>query len=221
MLHGVDLSVYQRNVAYDALAEAIDFAYVKCCDATNHNGIWVCYEDAQHQTHTTEIRKRKKPTGDYAFGHPYMDVSKLAAYFVAHAMLDMLRPVIDMETLAGGVVPANAASWCLKFLDAVATATGGIEGIIYTSTSYGKAMLAQDSAIGNFDLWEAQYSGSQTPPLVLPAGAWPRVVAHQWTGTGRIAGVTGNADLDIAEDINRLYIVPMVDPAPEANEPPS
>ncbi len=207
MIHGVDLSVWQQNVDYDSLARAVGFAYVKATDCilVPSSGRWVPFEDKMHQTHVLEMRKRGVPTGDYAFAHVTSDVDEHASFFVHHCWFDQLRPVIDMETLSQGMVPSNAGAWCLAWCENVEKLSGA-SPIIYASTSYAAEMFKQCSALSAWDIWLAQYDG--TPPDHIPRGPWGRVVAWQWTGSGTLPGIRGNADRDVC-----LAIEPLLSPA--------
>ena len=102
-----------------------------------------------------------------------------------------MRPVIDMESLTtiGGVkhIPSNAGDWAYTWLTIVK------DGIVYASTSYWEEMLRQRPALSDEPWWRAEYH--QTCPQEMPPG--PPAVALQWTGTGRIDGVSGDADLDM------------------------
>ena len=185
MLRGVDLSVYQQGVNYAALGGAVDFAYVKACDW--NGSAWV--QDAQLATHVAGLIEYAVPFGLYCFGHPSQDVSACISAFVGiwDGWDSTLRPCIDMETLSQGHIPGNAGQWARAWLDAAP------EGIVYASTSYYLAMLRQAPSLAGVPWWRAEYH--QTCPASMPPG--PAAVALQWTGTGRIAGITGDADLDV------------------------
>ena len=199
MIHGVDLSEYQRDVGYAALAKAVGFGYVKCSDARG-GPAWVSFEDSMHRTHVAGLRAHDVPTGDYGFGHPSFSAQEHAEFFIVHAWFDQLRPVIDMESLAMGKIPSNAGEWCDEWLTRVLAATG-VQPIIYASTYYAQEMLRQVPSIADWDLWIAEYHATDEHP---PKGPWPRVVAWQWTGTGGLPGIKGNADRDVCPDLSRL-----------------
>lgn len=195
-LHGVDLSFEQTGVNYLQLCGSIDFAYVKACDW--NGAAWV--QDAQLATHVAGLFEFSVPFGLYCFGHPSMDVAACVAAFtkIAAGWGATLRPCIDMEALSQNHIPGNAGPWCQDWCDGV---PGSLE---YSSTSYYLAMLRQKPSLGGVPWWRAEYH--DTCPPSMPAGA--TAVALQWTGTGRIAGVTGNADLDVvyADTLDALRI---------------
>lgn len=205
MNQGVDLSTFQRNVAYAELAKAVSFGFVKCSDGVLLNGVWRPFEDDRHQCHVQGLRGAGTPTGDYAFGHPSMDVNAHADFFVSKAYFDQLRPVIDMESLAQGHTPAGAGDWCATWLERVAANTG-VRGIVYAGPFYGADMLKRAPRLANWDFWEAAYPGTINVPDYVPKGPWGRVVAWQWTGSGSLPGVVGNADRDVAPDMAALWV---------------
>lgn len=185
MLRGVDLSAYQVGVNYAALGGSVDFAYVKCCDW--NGSAWV--QDAMLPTNVAGLIDYAVPFGLYCFGHPSQDVLLCATAFKSFAAGwgAKLRPCIDMESLSQGHVPTNAGQWCLSWCNMVAYA------LDYASDSYYEEMVRQAPALVEVPLWRAEYH--QTCPQAMPPG--PAAVALQWTGHGRIDGITGNADLDV------------------------
>lgn len=212
MLHGVDLSTYQRDVNYPELGRAIAFGYAKCTDAKKPDGItWVPFTDDQHETHSLGLRAVGVPTGSYCFGHPSQDPLTSADYFVTHAWFDQLRPCIDMESLnLDHTIPSNAgqwvAMWCLRI-----EASTGARPIIYASTSYCIELLRQVPALRDRDWWLAQYKDEthQVPPDRLPSVPGllaARILAAQWTGAGTLPGVAGHVDRDVCPSIEPLYV---------------
>lgn len=215
MNQGADLSWCQPHVDYVALCKAVSFAFVKCCDAKkNAAGVWVPFEDDMHETHVSSVRAQGRPTGDYCFGHPTMDVATLCDFFVARAYFDQLRPVLDLESLATWAdgkphVPANAGPWGKTFVDRFRANTG-VAPIIYSGEYYAETMVQQCRALATEDWWIAAYPGLTNPPESMPSvlGIDPmHVIAWQWTGSGRLPGLgDANADRDVAPDLTRLYV---------------
>lgn len=220
MNHFADLSFCQRNVDYVALCKAVSAAYVKCCDARRVGGLWVPFEDDMHETHVSGVRAQGRPTGDYCFCHPTMDVGELVDFFVAHAFFDQLLLVLDLESLATWAdgkqhVPANAGVWGKAAVDRVQAHTG-VRPLIYSGKFYAETMLVQCPALAVENWWIAAYPGITTPPDTMPrvSGLDPHhVLAWQWTGTGSLPGIHGNADRDVAPALEPLY-APAVPAAP-------
>lgn len=215
MLNGVDLSTYQRGVNYTLLAKEIAFAYVKATDASRQDARWVPFVDPMHAAHTSGLRQNGVPTGSYCFAHPTQDATDAADFFVANMWWDQLRPVLDYESLtSAGIIPANAGPHCMQMLDRISYKTG-VRAIIYASTSYASAMVHQCPELALEDWWAAAYPGISSPPSYLPlipGVPRERVVAWQWTGTGRVPGISGDADRDVAPALEpMLVVVPELD----------
>jgi len=214
VIHLVDLSTYQRNVRYPELARAVAGAWIKATDAKkNALGEWVPFVDPMHETHTTGLRAEGKPTGSYAFAHPTQDPIAFVDFFLTHAWFDQFRMVVDYESLnADNTIPSNAGAHCKTVVDRIRDHSG-TKPIIYASTSYALAMLKQCPALAAEDWWVAAYPGRTDPPEYMPTvpGLVPgRIVAWQWTGTGRLPGIDGDADRDVAPSLEPLYV-----PSPE------
>ena len=209
MIHGVDLSTYQRGVKYADLGKIIGFGYAKATDAVKRGNIWVPFVDPMHSEHSVGMRAVGTPTGSYAFGHPSQDMAQCADFFIVNAWFDQLRPVIDMESLDNGHTPANAGTWAEAWCQYVADHTG-TSPIIYASTSYTIEMIRQCPAVAARDFWIAAYPGDNVNPPdhmpKVPGLAPERVLAWQWTGEGSIVGVSGHVDRDIAPVIEPLYV---------------
>ena len=190
MLLGVDVSQYQPVVDWPALyAAGYRFAYVRCCE-----GLVL---DPLHDKHIAGARAAGLLAGSYAFGHPSLDVGELAALFLEHADMTELRPVIDMESLHNGQVPANAATWADAWCEYVKGAKH-VEPIVYASTSYWRTMNVLMPSIGGplgWDWWCAEYHSSGTPahPPVVPGLPY---VAWQFAGNVPLSGQAGLWDLD-------------------------
>jgi len=203
MLHGVDLSTYQTQVNYMALG-VLDFAYVKAFDAGASPQV-----DPMLLLHCAGLVDYAVPYGCYCFGHPSHDVAESVDGYLGavKGLAPKLLHVIDMESLSRlpdgtQVIPGNAGPWALSWCDRVQSLAS--RPAVYASTSYWVAMLRQAPALGAFKLWRAQYSSMC--PLVMPPG--PAAIALQWTGTGRVDGVQGDADLDVvyADDLSALLL---------------
>lgn len=210
MLNLVDLSTFQRRVRYSELATAVAGGWIKATDARKHGAAWFPFVDEMHEDHHRGLRSAGRPTGSYCFGHPTQDVNQSADFFVQHSFFDQLRPVIDMESLAdGNAIPPNAGDWTAAWLARVRM-DSGVEPMVYASSSYAETMIRQCPSLRDVDHWIAAYPGAMTPPDHMPTVRGllaARVLAWQWTGTGRLPGIDGNADRDVAPSLEPLYVV--------------
>jgi GH25 family lysozyme M1 (1,4-beta-N-acetylmuramidase) len=100
-----------------------------------------------------------------------------------------LPPMLDVED-RGSTSPSRLAS-LVKDLVAKVKAGTGRTPIIYTGYYFWKDYV-QSTAFGEHPLVIANY-GTSCP--MIPAG-WNRWTVHQYSSTGRVAGISGNVDLD-------------------------
>lgn len=197
---GVDVSAFQPHVNWPQLrTDGYRFAYARCCD-----GLVL---DLYHDGHVANAQAVGLAVGSYQFGHPSMDVDRLATFFLEHADVTELRPVIDMETLSHGAVPENAAEWADQWCELVKAATG-TEPIIYASLSYWRTMCTLKPDVGGalgWDWWCAAYESGvghlnfadlERPPkpVGLPYVAW------QFAGNVTLPGQSGFWDVDVVLD---------------------
>jgi GH25 family lysozyme M1 (1,4-beta-N-acetylmuramidase) len=199
---GVDVSTYQPVIDWRQLRiDGRVFAYAKCCD-----GLAL---DLCHPKHIVGARAANILAGSYQFGHPSMDVNACAHFFLQHCDLTELRPAIDMESLALGLVPSNAGIWADQWCEivkaamlALGTRGAGRGPLIYASTSYWATMRAQHLDVGGWDWWAAEYHGDNDPNGHAPAGS----AAWQYAGNVPLRGQVELWDLDVTSDLDLLCI---------------
>lgn len=194
MLRIVDLS--NNN------AGPIDFGAMKRAGTF---GVWLKVTEGRHFVDAT-YRDRARAAravglrvGGYHFAHPLAGTEQEEArYFVAH-LGDVgrkdLRPVLDLEANDAKLGPATLHAWATAFLVHVRELTK-VRALTYSNPAF---ILSQgwshDFGVGA-GLWLADYGpddGNTHPPHV--PHPWRRIVAHQYTSRGRVAGVTGAVDL--------------------------
>lgn len=212
-IKGTDLSEYIAAVNWPHLITDGygNFTTVRACDGF--------YKDKLHDTHVANAIANNVPVGSYQYGHPSMDVKKVAEAYLAivdkaHAQgRDRLRHVIDMESLvttANGqkVVPDTAGEWTDAWCEIVKYETGS-EPIIYASAYYAIAMMKQvPSLLGptGWDFWCADYTGTPTHPTTVGGLTIPVYLSHQYAGDVHLPNQAGLWDLDAVYDdsIDRL-----------------
>ena len=210
MKHGVDVSSFQPKVNWSKLrADGFEFASVRCCEGLEL--------DSMHATHIANARSEGFKVGSYQIGHPSQDVTKLAEFFLKHAVIEtgQIKPVPDMETLSNNHVPDNAGPWCDQWCEIVKEQSGA-NSMPYASSSYWLAMCAQRPALGGpfgWDWWCAAYKSGvgvcnlndlQHPPTI----SGKPFVAWQWCGNIVIPGQVGIFDRDIvlAESLDAILL---------------
>lgn len=152
------------------------------------------------------------------------------------ALLDIECPTSSVEASAqtnceysgdsGWVDPATLKQRVYDWLDTVQAATGRAP-IIYSYPSWFAALSMTDAKLANYPLFIASYNSCATIPQ-----PWTNAVFWQYSATGTVPGVTGNADVDrffgSADDLNAFTIQPapqpdagMVDPMTPPPEAPA
>ena len=197
---GVDISHYQSITDYGALAKAAEFVILKATEGTG-------YRDPTYVRRIPELRVRGVRVGAYHFASSGSAVAEADA-FLAYAK-PLPNDILALDVEAGILtrLPGQQlVTWCKTWLDHVRAQTG-ITPHIYMSLS---VVQTRDwsSVARTYPLWLAAYMKS------LPKTRWwPKPAIWQHTSTGRIAGIPGPVDLDIA------YTTPK--PSPEEDDMPT
>jgi GH25 family lysozyme M1 (1,4-beta-N-acetylmuramidase) len=101
-----------------------------------------------------------------------------------------LPPVLDLET-SGGLKPVQLSAWAATWLSTVRTLTGR-QPMIYTYPSFWRTAMADSQAFHAYPLWIANWTRTPSVP-----GGWPTWTVHQYSASGRVAGISGDVDLDV------------------------
>lgn len=189
-LRGLDISHWQDGINIDNVD--YDFMICKATEGVN-------YVDSSCDGFVQKARNAGKLWGFYHFMDK-SDVTKQAEFFVENCKNYFGEgvPCLDYEMYG-----RQGTDKAKIFLDKVYELTG-VRCMVYMSRSVTKE---EDwSAIApNHALWVAQYAndsstGYQDSPWYPSGGqgAWGAVTMHQYTSHGKLAGYSGNLDLDIA-----------------------
>ncbi len=173
---GVDVSHWQGDMDWDRCLQAgAVFAFVRAGSISTSG---VLYADYKWERNKIEAPLRL-PCGAYWFFRPQFDPVSQADFFCAllEGVELKLPPVLDVES-DGGLSPA-------AYADAIKACLDRIEAryrkpIIYTSRSKW-AYVEPRPYWGNYELWVAHYTTSDTP--LLPS-AWQRWTFWQFTASG-------------------------------------
>lgn len=182
---GMDVSHYQAVTDWKAVkADGIKFVYIK---ATESNG----YLDPQADAHFKGAKGAGLERGFYHFARfdSVDDAVKEAQWFVAHIQnYDFtLPPCLDLESnnCSSLSVLAQAAK---AFLDYVESKLGS--AVIYCSKAYYTNVKAQ---VQDYGVWVAYPAATLSFEKSLD-----EVFAWQNNWHGKVAGVSGEVDLDVA-----------------------
>ena len=218
-LEGVDVSTYQGTVDWPSVYSAgRRFAIMRAT-------LGQTYLDPTYATNHAGARAAGLAVAAYHYAKPSSDPNDAileADWFMENAALvpGDLVPALDIEE-TGGLSVTDLQAWIGAWLGEV-YARLGVRAMIYTSPNFWKNALGDTTMFadqGYTTLWVAHW-GVSSPSV--PANNWG---GHGWTfwqytSSGSVAGISGDADLD---RYNGLDITPMAfsyPPLPPLLPPP-
>lgn len=181
-VHGIDLSHYQGEVFWEAVGENTKMAYVYLKATEGGDRI-----DARYERNIELAHRYGLKVGSYHFFRPRVDLSVQLANFKMQCLPGEqdLIPMLDVET-TGGLPVDEFCDSVMKFLILMEEAYHQ-KPLVYTGRNfYNKYLLGM---LDNYRLMIAMYSDEE------PVLADERdICLWQYTGKGRINGVTGYVD---------------------------
>jgi len=184
MLQGIDISQWQANVDYSALAQSVDFAMVRASYSTtivDHLG-W---------NHRSELRSRLVNLGHYHYAEPAHSVAAIQA----RVFLDSVGWIFAGEPMALDleVDHPRLVEWSRNFAQIILNVLGR-PPLIYTNIDFLRRYDFRPLYEMGCPLWVASW---QDPGTAIPSTApWEAPRMHQFTSQGSIPGIAGDVDLD-------------------------
>jgi len=198
LVSGIDVSRWQGTPNWAQVAETSDvrFAYIKASEGASST-----YQttDAQH----SGARKAGLTVGLYHYAKPGLAATVNADAFAAQitrlgAIAGHLPPCLDLEEGAG-----NLSGWCDTFIRRLRERTGCRKVMLYSGTSFFNSHIGEGWMDEDISLWIAHYGRTAGNPGYLS----PRVAMHQYSQTGKISGIAGDVDLNVAlKPLNQLTV---------------
>lgn len=188
-LPGIDISAYQGNINWSAVAPYIDFSYAKATEATSYTNP-VFYNQYVGPYKHGVIR------GAYHFAIPNNSTGQAQAkYFVKHGggwSSDglTLPGALDIEynpygSECYGLTHSQMNAWIQNFVQEYAYLEK-VYPVIYTTTDWWTTCTGDATRFGTWDpLWIANYSASGGGPL--PRG-WGFYTFWQYASSGNLPG---------------------------------
>lgn len=185
---GIDVSYYQGTIDWTRVRDdGVRYAFIRVSD-----GLGTI--DPKFEEYWAGSRAAGIHHGAYQYFRPTQDpiaqanllLSKMGAL-----QPDDLPPVIDVES-DGGLPPAQVAAKVKQWIDHV-TAAIGRPPIIYTGFYFWRDEVGAPAFGGDSPLWHAQYTSAACPNIPPP---WTDWAFWQFTDTGRVAGISGNVDVN-------------------------
>jgi|WetSurMetagenome_2_1015567.scaffolds.fasta_scaffold00049_55 GH25 family lysozyme M1 (1,4-beta-N-acetylmuramidase) len=206
----VDMSFWQGNVDFSKVDPAIHGFFLKTSEAD--------FYDKMYKTYVQGCKDNQKDDGSYHFFRGWVKGYKQAKLAIARVgdNKQELPYVLDFESTDGKdlVTLANEAK---SYCDTIVNDTGTIP-MIYTAKWFMDKFFWYRKYIEwmkDYPLWLAEYpwekqkdfitnfslynqravSGEYFPKAIYP---WSQVEMWQWTGHGRVVGLTGDVDMNVS-----------------------
>lgn len=181
-VHGIDLSHYQGEVFWETVGENTKMAYVYLKATEGGDRIDEMYERNINLAHRYGLK-----VGSYHFYRPKTEQVKQLENFKTQCLPGEqdLIPMIDIETKQG----LNTEEFCdslMKFLTLVEEAYKQ-KPLLYTGTNFYNKYL--QGKVNDYQLMIAQYT--EREPVLADERDF---TLWQYTGKGRIVGVSGYID---------------------------
>ena len=181
-VHGIDMSHYQGNVFWETIGDNTKMVYVYLKATEGGDRIDEMFERNINLAHRYGLK-----VGSYHFYRPKVEQTTQLENFKRQCLPGEqdLIPMIDVETM-GGLAVEDFCDSLLKFLELVEEAYRQ-KPLVYTYRNfYNKYLLGK---LDDYKLMIAMYTDEE------PVLADERdICLWQYTGRGRIVGVTGFVD---------------------------
>lgn len=190
-MRGQDISKWQGYIDVNRLDE---FVVVKA----SGSDIGYYYTDPLYSRNARAVRASGRKLGHYyynGYDDPVDAANRFVNGLVSYQSGDML--VYDAEE-ARFISPAKVMAWVQQ----VRARLGSNANVwVYMSSSVTFAYNWSAVAASGVQLWVARYGQNNGAyPGSPTVGYWSRWGVHQYTSQGRIAGVSGYLDMNVAKD---------------------
>ena len=209
-MKGIDVSYAQGKIDWQKVkADGIDFAILRCGFGEDIRK----YDDVQFFRNATECDRLGIPWGAYLYSYATcaLDAKSEAAHVMRlmRGFSPMLPIFIDMEDADGykkrhGVSNKMCVEVCKIFCDTLIQ--NGHKTGIYAN-KYWLDSILNDARLDGYDRWLAQWA--EKPTYSKPFHIW------QYNNSGRVAGISGNVDMNICY---KDYGTSSVQPKPPLEE---
>lgn len=187
-IHGIDVSSYQGNIYWPAVANmhdqdvTIKFAFIKATEGLNNI-------DRQYKNNWQNAKNANIIRGAYHYFLATKSGHLQAQNFIKTVKLQPgdLPPVLDIEELYG-VRPDSMRNRIKVWLTEVGKAYN-VKPVIYTSASFYKNFLGHD--FDEYPLWVAHYFVKQQPGVDEAWYFW------QHNATGKVNGIKTRVDFNV------------------------
>ena len=191
MIKGIDISHWQSDIDWDAIPPQHKFAFMKATEGTG-------FIDDRFSKNWYESKGILR--GAYHFWRHAFNGRQQAEHFfdIVSATGDLgdLPPVVDLEDTRAP--KSGAIVLGMRQMLQRTEELFGKQPIVYTAKWWWDAWTLANTGFGHYDLWVAHYRPTWMKPY-LPAG-WDSWQVWQHSSSGKVAGVAGNCDVNVAKD---------------------
>jgi lysozyme len=187
-MSGIDVSHFQQEIDWQQVRRAgVAFTFIKATEGVN-------VSDSHFSQNWRNAKLARVLRGAYHFFRPQLDAEAQARFFLDEIAGDPgdLPPVLDVAVLTS-VDPERVIFGAHNWVEIVRTRLGR-SPILYTGSAFWRNTLKNSSQFSEYPLWIAHYTAGPNP--LLPS-AWRQWTFWQFSQQGKVAGITGNVDLDV------------------------
>lgn len=188
LIHGIDVSKYQRIISWDAVKEMkvknvqLGFVFIKATEG-------IINTDPQFKRNWKKSKQAGMVRGAYHFFLATKDGREQAENFISAVDLEEgdLPPVVDIEQTYGVSLPVLKKE--LKEWLRVIEYYYGVKPIIYTNVDFYSRCLGKE--FNSYPLWAAHYFQYDTPRINRQWDFW------QHSEEGRVNGILSKVDFNV------------------------
>ena len=188
LIHGIDVSRYQRIISWDAVKEMkvksvqLGFVFIKATEG-------IVNTDPQFRRNWKKSKQAGMVRGAYHFFLATKDGREQAENFISAVDLEEgdLPPVVDIEQTYGVSLPVLKKE-LKEWLDVIENYYG-VKPIIYTNVDFYSRCLGKE--FNSYPLWAAHYFQYDTPRINRQWDFW------QHSEEGRVNGILSKVDFNV------------------------
>lgn len=188
LIHGIDVSRYQRIISWDAVKEMkvknvqLGFVFIKATEG-------IVNTDPQFRRNWKKSKQAGMVRGAYHFFLATKDGREQAENFISAVDLEEgdLPPVVDIEQTYGVSLPVLKKE-LKEWLDVIEYYYG-VKPIIYTNVDFYSRCLGKE--FNSYPLWAAHYFQYDTPRINRQWDFW------QHSEEGRVNGILSKVDFNV------------------------
>jgi lysozyme len=190
-MKGIDISPWNgQKVNFAAIkAAGYEFVYIKASQGPSLSYPCAIVQDQDAIGEGLEV-------GFYHFAQPGQDSATDEAHLFDMVLRKgnyTLLPVVDVETNAAGIAPAQYTQWLHDFV-ATLQSLGYPRVMIYGGKYFLNANILPDGVLATCPLWLADYEANAH----LPNG-WAGYAVWQYSQSAQIPGIGGVFDVDVCD----------------------